>query len=147
MRGYPSSYTHQHNVWEGATSALWPIVQGSPSVEQSATKYVIYFVDWLRDIRHFSHQHLNVASHRIKAHADVKHLANSTGFHKKYKSGYTLQPRPQGSHLSSSHPQKACTRYHQDPETSKDRDEGGTVGQTAVLPRDNLGQAALRKEW
>ena len=49
-----------------------------PDKEQSTTDYTAALVKRLHDIRHLAHQHLKVASNRIKARYDQ--LANSGGF-------------------------------------------------------------------
>jgi hypothetical protein len=51
-----------------------------PDKEQSMTDYMMDIMDQLHDIHHYAHQHLKVASDRMKAHYD--RLANSTGLQK-----------------------------------------------------------------
>ena len=57
---------------------MWSDVRGSPDKEQSMTDYADEVVDWLHNIHHFTRQHLELASDRMKAGYDQ--LSNSAGF-------------------------------------------------------------------
>ena len=57
---------------------MWSDVRGSPDKDQSTTDYAADVVEWIHNIHHFAHQHLEVASERMKA--GYERLSNAADF-------------------------------------------------------------------
>ena len=164
MSGYPSSCwptehqptrhrfeACQYGVWAGASPALWSDVRGSPDKEESTTDYADD-VDWLHNIHHFAHQHLELASDRIKAGYDQ--LSNSAGF----QEGNRVWLYSPAQKTEKSHKRQKCwedpyinfTRIkdviYRIKRHSTAKMNSRLPGQTITIPGVYSGQVALRRE-
>jgi hypothetical protein len=96
-------------VFRGELHLTYNIMFEAPSNrEQPMTDHMTDFVEWLHDTYYYTHQHLNMASERMKAHYDLP--ANYAGFQEGDQVWLYCLTWTRKNCLSCKHPGKVLTR-------------------------------------